>query len=393
MTVRRSLLLGATVAVASALLLGCTARPTTPHPTATQPTASAPAATAQQPVTHPAAPGTSLRDLGAALGLRVGAAVSERALGSSASRALLADQFSTVTPEAQMKWAAVEPTRGRYDWAPADELVAFAAQHGQLVRGHTLIWHRQIPSWLTAGVADGTIGTTELRALLKQHITDEVAHFTGRIWQWDVVNEAFSDPSTAHPDPAPARFWVEHLGAGILADAYRWAHAADPHALLFYNDYGIEDVNAKSTAVLTWIKGLKAEGVPIDGVGFQTHLDTRRAAPKELTANLRRFAALGLKVAITEADVRTPVEPGTNAPRSADAERIQDAMWRQTVDSCAVVRACISYTVWGISDAQSWVPYSHPDEGAALLFDEQLQPKRQYAVVQRALAAASGPSR
>ena len=338
----------------------------------------------------PADKHASLRDLGARLGLRVGAAVNPSQLGSSANRSVIAHQFSTVTAEAEMKWGNIEPRRGRYDWAPADRLVAFAKQNGQFVRGHTLIWHRRIPSWLTTGVANGSINKTELRALLKKHITEEVRHFKGKIWQWDVVNEAFSDPSKSHPNPAPARFWVQHLGPGILADAFRWAHAADPRALLFYNDYGIEAVNAKSTAILDWAKGLKSDGVPIDGAGFQMHLGTQRSAPRDLTANLQRFAAIGLKVAVTEADVRTTIKPHTNTPKSADAQKLQEAIWKQTIDSCLAVRACISYTVWGVSDAQSWVPYSYPDEGAALLYDDHLKPKRQYFVLQRALATTQG---
>ena len=381
MTFRRTLLLGAASVVgACSLLLAPTA---------------ALAASSHPVGTH----GDSLRDLGARVGLRVGTAVNPTELASAKYSALIADQFSTVTPENEMKWETVEPTRGHYNWAPADRLVAFAKQHHQLVRGHTLVWHNQLPSWLTTGVDNGTISKTELRAILKKHITDEVSHFKGKIWQWDVVNEAFHDTWEEDGNPSPSRFWVQNLGEGILADAFRWAHAADPQALLFYNDYAIEDVNTKSTNILNWMKGLKAQGVPIDGIGFQTHLDTQYGVPGDFTQDMQRFADAGFKVAVTEADVRTDVKPGTNTVTAghnhtaAENQKLQEANWKQTIDSCLAVRACISYTVWGVSDDQSWIPGVFPGEGAALLWDENLQPKPQYYVVQHELATTNAAHR
>jgi endo-1,4-beta-xylanase len=173
-----------------------------------------------------------------------------------------------VTPGNEMKWQVVEPTRGTYDWSAADRLVRFAHQHGQLVRGHVLLWHNQLPDWLTAGVSNGSITNAELKRLLHEHVTDEVTHFKGKIWQWDVANEFFTDsaPSTINPDD----FWVSHLGAGIIAGAFRWAHAAEPHALLFYNDYNItgeDGSNAKSDAAYAWVRRALAQGVPIYGIG------------------------------------------------------------------------------------------------------------------------------
>jgi endo-1,4-beta-xylanase len=192
---------------------------------------------------------------------------------------------------------------------------------------------------------------------------------------------------------------VQNLGEGILADAFRWAHAADPKALLFYNDYAIEDVNTKSTAILNWMKGLKAQGVPIDGIGFQTHLDTQYGVPTDFTANMKRFADADFKVAETEVDVRTDVAPGTNTVTAghgntaAENQKLAEANWKQTIDSCLAVRACISYTVWGVSDDQSWIPGVFPGEGSALLWDEHLQPKPQYFVVQHELATTDAAHR
>jgi endo-1,4-beta-xylanase len=319
----------------------------------------------------------SLRDLAARVGLRIGTAVNTDALASdTAYRAITADQFSTVTPENVMKWGPLEPTRGVYNWAPADQLVAFAQQNHQLVRGHNLVWHNQLPTWLTEQAP--SMSADQLRAILKKHITDVVSHFKGEIWQWDVVNEAFNDDGTLRND-----IFLQKLGPGYIADAFRWAHEADPKAQLFYNDYNIEFTGKKSNAVYALVQQLQAQGVPIDGVGFQTHLDTQYGLP-DLENNLQRFADLGLNVAETEVDVRTTL-PVTSVEQSA-----QNAGYSQSLQACLAVRQCISYTVWGFGDAYSWVPSTFAGEGAADIYDENLQPKPQYFVLQQDLQLASG---
>jgi endo-1,4-beta-xylanase len=339
----------------------------------------------------------SLRALAARVGLRVGTAVIPFDLDTPAYRDIAGSQFSVVTPGNEMKWQVVEPTQGTYDWSGGDRLVSFAEQHGQLVRGHTLLWHNQLPTWLTTGVANGTISNAELRDLLRKHITDEVTHFKGKIWQWDVANEFFTDsnPSMINPND----FWVSHLGAGIIADAFRWAHAADPHALLFYNDYNIageDGTNAKSDAVYAWLQQMLAQGVPINGVGDQGHLDTQYGFPTKMTQDLQRFASLGLKVAITEADVRTFVDsPATQVPTDHLATFAQPYEFSQMLKACLAVRQCISFTVWGFGDADSWVPGFFTGEGYATLYDVNLQPKPAFTDLQQdlELAAHGAPHR
>jgi endo-1,4-beta-xylanase len=343
------------------------------------------------------APAGSLRALAAKIDLRIGTAVSPFDLNTPAYRKITAEQFSTVTPENEMKWQVVEPTRGNYDWSGADRLVRFAQRHGQLVRGHTLLWHNQLPDWLTSGVSSGTISNVELKQLLHKHIVDEVTHFKGKIWQWDVANEFFtdSDPSTINPND----FWVSHLGAGIIADAFRWAHAADPHALLFYNDYNIageDGSNAKSDAVYAWVRRLIAQHVPINGIGDQGHLDTQYGFPTAMSQDLHRFARLGLKVAITEADVRTFVDsPTTQVPTDHLATFAQPYEYSQMLKACLEVRQCISFTVWEFGDAQSWVPGVFTGEGYADIYDVDLNPKPAYTDLQQdlRLAAYGAPHR
>jgi len=321
-------------------------------------------------------PPDSLRALASKVGLRIGTAVNTDVLATNATyRQITAAQFSTVTPENVMKWQVVEPTKGTYDWSAADQLVNFAKTNGQLVRGHTLVWQNQLPTWLTAG----NYTSAQLRDLLRKHITDEVTHFRGHIWQWDVVNEAFNDDGTMRDT-----IWLRALGSSYIADAFRWAHQADPKALLFYNDYNIEGLGAKSDAVYALAKQLRAEGVPINGIGAQGHLDTKYGFPNQMRQNLQRFADLGLKVALTEVDVRTTL------PVTTPEQLAQNADYSQMLEACLLVRACISYTVWGFGDAFSWVPSVFTGEGSADIYDENLQPKASYFALQQTLMLASG---
>jgi endo-1,4-beta-xylanase len=345
-------------------------------------------------------PPNSLRALADPIGLRVGTAIIPFDLDTPAYATIAGDQFSTVTPGNEMKWQIVEPTRGTYDWSGGDRLVSFAGQHDQLVRGHTLVWHNQLPDWLTTGVSNGTISNSELRDLLHKHITDEVSHFKGKIWQWDVANEFFANSWDPHPLPDGINgddFWVQHLGEGILADAFRWAHAADPHALLFYNDYNIageDGTNAKSDAVYAWAKKMIAQGVPIDGIGDQGHLDTQYGfSGTQMTADLRRYANLGLEVAVTEADVRTFVNNSTDqVPTDPLALFAQPYEFSQMLQACLAVRDCISFTVWGFGDADSWVPGFFTGEGYATIYDVNLNPKPAYTTLQQDLILARGAS-
>ncbi len=343
------------------------------------------------------APPDSLRALAAKIGLRIGTAVIPFDLDTPAYADILANQFSVVTPGNEMKWQVVEPQQGVFDWSGADRLVKFAEQHGQKVRGHTLLWHNQLPDWLTTGVANGTITKGQLADLLKQHIFTEVSRYRGRIWQWDVANEFFKDGNPSGIDPT--NFWIVQLGADIIPQAFRWAHEADPGALLFYNDYNIageDGTNAKSDAVYAWLKQVLAKGAPINGVGDQGHLDTQYGFPTQMTADLQRYADLGLKVAITEADVRTFVDgPTTQVPTDHLATFAHPYEFTQMLRAALVVPECISFTVWGFGDADSWVPGFFTGEGYATIYDVNLQPKQAFFDMQSELqlAAFGAPKR
>jgi endo-1,4-beta-xylanase len=313
----------------------------------------------------------ALRTLAAARAIHIGTAVNATVLAQEpAYGSELGTDFDSVTPEDAMKWAVVEPVQGQFNWAPADSIVDFATRHGQAVRGHTLVWYHSLPDWLT----QGSFTTDQLRTLLQQHITAEVSRYAGRVGAWDVVNEAVNaDGSLRHS------IWLDRLGPGYIADAFRWAHAADPAAKLYLNDYGAESANPKSNAVYALVRDLRAQGVPVDGVGFQTHaLFSDQLAG--LTGTLRRFADLGVEVALTELDARMPLP--------ADATRLatQAQVYRRAVNACLAVPRCVSVTVWGFTDAHSWIPAAYSGYGAADLLDETLRAKPAYDTVHTALA-------
>ncbi|TXS25701.1 endo-1,4-beta-xylanase [Streptomyces sp. gb1(2016)] len=324
---------------------------------------------------HSAAP-QSLGDLGRKAGVRIGTAVDTTALAEDAPyRARAAGEFSSVTAENVMKWGAVEPQRGTYDWAAADRLVGFAKKNGQLVRGHTLVWHNQLPAWLD----EDDVTLAELRKILHRHITDQVTHFKGRIWQWDVVNEAFDDDGTLRDS-----IWLRKLGPGYIADAFRWAHEADPKARLFINDYNIEGVNAKSTALYELVGTLRKQHVPVHGVGIQGHLAVQYGAPHDIADNMLRFDRLGLGTAITEADVRIPL-PADSTEYEAQAEG-----YGVLLRGCLLTPGCDDLTVWGFTDTYSWVPDTFPGEGAANIFDENYAPKPACSTLRQTLTLAAG---
>ncbi|GAA4179320.1 endo-1,4-beta-xylanase [Gryllotalpicola koreensis] len=339
----------------------------------------------------------SLRALGTLINLPIGSALTPQDITQWAS--ISGGQFSVVTGANAMKWETVEPARGTYDWTDADQLVAFAKANHQLVRGHTLLWHNQLPAWLTAGVAAGTITKTQLWGLLEKHIFTELGRYRGKIWQWDVANEFFTDanPSGVNPND----WWVVNAGEGIIAQAFKWAHQADPGALLFYNDYNVtgeDGTNAKHDAVFDWVKKQRDAGVPIHGVGTQAHLDTQYGFdPQRFQQDLEHYASIGLKIAITEADVRTFVETtdSNQTPTDSLAQFAQPFEYSAMLQAAISVPEVISFTVWGWTDADSWVPGTFPGEGYACIYDVNQQPKQAYFTLQKdlELAAQGGPRR
>ena len=322
------------------------------------------------PVAHAA--DTPLRALAAAKGKVIGTAVTGSKLTGTYGD-IAGAQFNSLTPGNAMKWGSVEPTQGSFNWAEADQIVAFAQAHNQQVRGHTLVWHNQNPGWLT----NGSWTSAQLGSLLQNHISTEVGRYKGKIAAWDVVNEPFNEDGTYRPD-----LWYNGLGADYIANALTWAHAADPAAKLYINDYNVEGVDAKSTALYNLVKDLRSRGVPIDGVGLQAHLILGQV-PSSLQQNIQRFADLGVDVSITELDVRMalPADSTKLAQQAAD--------YKSVLNACVAVTRCAGVTVWGFTDSDSWVPGTFPGYGAATPYDENYAPKPAYHAIAEALGGTT----
>ncbi|MFD1048245.1 endo-1,4-beta-xylanase, partial [Kibdelosporangium lantanae] len=258
---------------------------------------------------------------------------------------------------------------GQHDSSPG----AAAVAANQRVRGHTFVWHNQAPNWVQ------NLGATDLHQAMLDHINTEATHYKGKVYSWDVVNEAFNDDGTRRQS-----FWQQKLGDGYIADAFRAARAADPGAKLYYNDYNTDGLGAKSDAVYNMVKSFKQQGVPIDGVGIQAHLIIGQV-PSSMQQNIQRFVDLGVEVAITELDIRM------NTPSSSDKLATQASDYTKVANACVAVTGCVGITTWGLSDKYSWIPSTFPGQGAALPFDENLQPKPAYNSLAQAFGGTSTP--
>jgi endo-1,4-beta-xylanase len=299
----------------------------------------------------------------AAQGRYFGTAVAAGHLGESGYAATLDREFTSVTPENEMKWDATEPTRGTFTFGTADQIVNHALGQGMDVRGHTLVWHQQLPSWVSG------LSATDLRTAMNSHINGLASHYRGKIHSWDVVNEAFQDGGSGARRSSP---FQDKLGDGYIEEAFRTARAADPAAKLCYNDYNTDGVNAKSNAVYNMVKDFKARGVPIDCVGFQSHFNSASPVPSDYRANLQRFADLGVDVQITELDIEG------SGTAQADS-------YANVVRACLAVSRCTGITVWGITDKYSW-----RSGGTPLLFDGNYGKKPAYDAVLTALGGTGG---
>jgi endo-1,4-beta-xylanase len=319
------------------------------------------------------APGTPLKTLAAAAGGRYfGSDVTGDMLSNSTVTQLQSQQFNMVTPGNEMKWDTTEPSNGTFNFAPGDQIVAYAQANSERLRCHNLVWQSQLPSWVSA------LPANQVQAAMETHITTEATHYKGDCYAWDVVNEPFNSDGSFVADP-----FFNAMGSGYVADALKTAHAADPNAKLYLNDFGIEGENAKSNAMFSLAQSLLAQGAPLGGIGFESHFILGQI-PADMQANMQRFANLGLDVAVTELDDRITL-PATSANLTQQASEFSTV-----VKDCLGVSRCVGVTQWAVGDADSWVPGAFSGQGAATMFDQNYNPKPAFTSVQSTLAAAGG---
>jgi endo-1,4-beta-xylanase len=318
-----------------------------------------------------AAAGSTLKAAAEAQNRYFGTEVTGNMIYNSTITNLAGQQFDMVTPGNEMKWDTTEPSNGSYNFGPGDNIVSFAQSHGMRVRGHNLVWHSQLPSWVSS------LPLNQVQSVMENHITTEVSHYKGKIYAWDVVNEPFNDDGTLRSD-----VFDQAMGQGYIADALRTAHAADPNSVLYLNDYNIEGENAKSNAMYNLVSSLKSQGVPIGGVGFESHFIVGQV-PSSMLANMQRFAALGVDVAVTELDDRIQL------PASSASLQQQASDYATVVRDCLQVSRCVGTSQWGVGDADSWIPGTFPGWGAATMYDSNYQPKPAYSAALSALGGSS----
>ncbi|MGO4455795.1 endo-1,4-beta-xylanase [Streptomyces sp. M-16] len=310
------------------------------------------------PLTSHAAEST-LGGAAAQSGRYFGTAVASGRLGDSAYTTIAGREFNMVTPENEMKIDATEPQQGQFNFAAGDRVYNWAVQNGKRVRGHTLAWHSQQPGWMQ------NLSGSALRQAMTNHINGVMAHYKGKIVQWDVVNEAFADGSSG----ARRDSNLQRSGNDWIEVAFRTARAADPAAKLCYNDYNVENWTwAKTQAVYAMVRDFKQRGVPIDCVGFQSHFNNDSPYNSNFRTTLQSFAALGVDVAVTELDIQ-----GASATTYANV-----------TNDCLAVPRCLGITVWGVRDTDSW-----RSEQSPLLFDGNGNKKPAYTSVLNVLNAGS----
>ncbi|MBT2560981.1 endo-1,4-beta-xylanase [Pedobacter sp. ISL-68] len=314
----------------------------------------------------------------------IGVAVGKRNLSGEES-ALIKKHFNSITAENDMKMESMQPIEGKFNWREADSIISFAAQNNIKVRGHNLCWHEQAPSWFFTDKEGKKVSKIVLLQRLKAHIDAVVGRYKGKIYAWDVVNEAIDDDSTKYLRNSK---WYQICGEDFIIKAFEYAHAADPDAKLYYNDYNTERPE-KRERVYKLLKSLKDKGVPIDGVGLQAHWSIYEPSEKELVTAIERYSSLGLKIQFTELDLSIyPWEKNKRAKRANESDAYTAELEARQVEKYKMVfnvfrkykNVITNVTFWNISDRRTWLD-GYPVPGRKnypLLFDTQLKPKKAY---------------
>jgi len=333
----------------------------------------------------------------------IGAALNPAEFTESDARdtAIVKAQFDSISPENVLKWESVHPEPEHYNFDLPDKYVAFGEKHHMFIVGHTLVWHQQTPKWVFEDAKGNPLDRETLLKRMREHIQTVVGRYKGRVNLWDVVNEALNDDGTLRQTP-----WLKIIGEEYLAKAFEFAHEADPTAELNYNDYSLEN-EAKRNGAIEMIRKLRAQGVPVTGVGLQGHYKIDWPMVDQVDATIGAFAKLGIKVMITELDVdvlppamqyrgadisaNVELQPKLNPYTNGLPDSLQQTLAKRYADLFGVFlkhRAALTrVTFWGVTDTGSWLN-NWPVRGRTsypLLFDRNGRPKPAfYAVVKSA---------
>jgi len=274
---------------------------------------------------------------------------------------LTGGMFGQMTDGKSMKWAPTEPEQDVYNYTDGDVIAKLAKGSKMILRGHNLCWDSEVPTWLTAG----SFNKSSLVSILTSHVTSEVTHYKGQIYAWDVVNEPFGDQGGMRE-----WFYQDNVGTSYINAAFHAAHAADPGAKLYINDYNLEFTGAKIDTAVSAVASLLQEGVPIHGIGFEGHMNVGEVpSAAAIAANMERFTALGLEVALTEIDIRMKL------PASGPLLEQQKADYQTMIIACMMVEKCVGMTLWDFTDKYSWIVATYPGAGEACPWDSDLKQK------------------
>lgn len=293
-------------------------------------------------------------------------------LQSSERQRLVNRYFNSLTAENIMKMAYLQPAPGEFSFKHADALVEYARQRDMHMHGHALVWHRQAPGWMNE--FEGS--RSDFEEILTQHVRTLAEHFAGRVQSWDVVNEAFEDKV---PTEYRKTIWYDNIGHEYIELAFRTARSAAPEALLYYNDYDISGIlgPVKLDRILNMVDDFLDRGVPIDGIGFQMHIETGRPSLEDIRNSFSKAAARGIKIRISELDV------SVNVDRKFDqfSAELAELQRQRYFDVVRIYKEAVppqlrgGITVWGITDGDSWIPGFKNRPDWPLLFDAEFQPK------------------
>ena len=318
-------------------------------------------------------------------GKYIGTAVTQNFYGISDAKIYqqtLVNEYNILVPENVMKFSYIQPKQGIYDFSKSDSLANFARKHGIKLRGHTLVWHNQLPTWLTSK----SWSRTELLLIMKNHIDTLVKRYNDIVIEWDVVNEAFTDGS---PVSLRSSVWRTNIGSDYIDSAFVYARRASSNVCLFYNDYDIEQSGAKADTIFNKVKRMKEKNIPIDGVGFQFHksFNLSEFQISNFETNIMRFANAGFKIAFTELDLSMSMPINTIAyPTQAyDYGRILRLFLK--------IPQSTSFLTWGFTDKYSWIPsFSNYTRGVALPFDANYNKKPAYDTLRNVLSVRNSVS-